>query len=122
MRARPNSVNRSARFGQRRQRMTSNRTVIYAGGGVHASSAYEPLAALAEHLQAAVVQSPEGKGAVSDRSDLSVGATLSQPPTRQHVQSADTVLAVGSRLAMASFEPDQQVIQIDVDETEIAPL
>jgi acetolactate synthase-1/2/3 large subunit len=99
--------------------LASKRTVMYVGGGVHASSAYEPLAALAEHLQAAVIQSPEGKGAVSDRSDLSLGATLSQPPTRQHVESADTVLAVGSRLAMASFEPDQQVIQIDVDEEEI---
>src|SRR5438067_10435662 len=40
--------------------------VIYAGGGVHASGAHAALAAVAEHLQAGVVTSPDGKGAVSD--------------------------------------------------------
>src|SRR5439155_5546849 len=58
------------------QLLGAKQVVIYAGGGVHASGAHEALEALANYLQAAVVESPEGKGAVSDRSDLSLGATL----------------------------------------------
>jgi acetolactate synthase I/II/III large subunit len=94
--------------------------VIYAGGGVHASGAHEALASVAEYLQAGVVQSPEGKGAVSDSSDLSLGAGLwPQSPLRQYLDSGDVVLVVGSRLAVAALKPEQQVIQIDVDPDEV---
>ncbi len=94
--------------------------LIYAGGGVHASGAHEPLAAAAEHLQAGVVQTQEGKGAVSDASYLSLGAALwHEGPLRAHVGAADTVLAVGTRLAIAALKPEQRVVQIDVDPDEI---
>jgi acetolactate synthase-1/2/3 large subunit len=94
--------------------------MIYAGGGVHASGAHAALAAVAEYLQAGVVQSAEGKGAVSDDSDLSLGAALwAHGPLREYVNAADVILVVGSRLALAAFRPEQQVIQIDVDGEEI---
>jgi acetolactate synthase-1/2/3 large subunit len=94
--------------------------LIYAGGGVHASGAHGSLEAVAEYLQAGVVQSAEGKGAVSDHSDLSLGAALwPGSRLRQYVDTADVVLAVGSRLALAAFKPAQQVIQIDIDPDEI---
>lgn len=94
--------------------------LIYAGGGVHASGAHEPLAAVAEHLQAGVAQTQEGKGAVSDASYLSLGAALwHEGPLRAHVGAADTVLAVGTRLAIAALRPEQRVVQIDVDPDEI---
>jgi acetolactate synthase I/II/III large subunit len=94
--------------------------LIYAGGGVHASGAHDVLAAVAEYLQAGVVQSAEGKGAVSDHSDLSLGAALwRQSPLRAHVDAADVVLAVGTRLALAALRPEQPVIQIDADPDEI---
>src|SRR5437762_5057404 len=48
--------------------LAATRPVIYAGGGVHLAGAHEPLAAVAEYLQAGVVQSAEGKGALSDAS------------------------------------------------------
>lgn len=100
--------------------LAAQRPLIYAGGGVHASGAHEALAAIAEYLQAGVVQSAEGKGAVSDESDLSLGAALwRQSPLRQYVDAADVVLAVGSRLALASLPAEQQVIQIDIDGEEI---
>ena len=100
--------------------LAARRPVIYAGGGVHPSGAHEALAAVAEYLQAGVVQSAEGKGAVSDESDLSLGAALwPKTPLRQHLDAADVVLAVGSRLALAGFAPGQEVIQIDVDPDEI---
>jgi acetolactate synthase I/II/III large subunit len=96
------------------------KAVIYAGSGVHLSGANEALAAVAEYLQAGVVESAEGKGAISDHSDLALGAAFwRESPLRAYVHSADVVLAVGSRLALVSFEPGQRIIQIDVDENEI---
>ncbi|HEX2185537.1 MAG TPA: thiamine pyrophosphate-binding protein, partial [Chloroflexota bacterium] len=47
--------------------LRAERVVIYAGGGVNLSGAHEPLAALAGALEAGVVTSPEGKGALDDR-------------------------------------------------------
>jgi acetolactate synthase-1/2/3 large subunit len=103
-----------------RMLLEAARPVIYAGGGVHGAGAHEALALVAEYLQAGVVQSAEGKGAIDDESDLSLGAALwPRNPLRRYVDAADVVLAVGSRLAVAAFAPDQQVIQIDVDEDEI---
>src|ERR1043166_4010852 len=52
------------------------RPVIYAGGGVHGAGAHQAVADVAEYLQAGVVQSAEGKGAVSDHNDLSLGAAV----------------------------------------------
>ncbi|HEV8307627.1 MAG TPA: thiamine pyrophosphate-dependent enzyme [Methylomirabilota bacterium] len=111
----PASVDQAARM-----LLAAARPVIYAGGGVHLSGAHEPLAAVAGHLQAGVAQSSEGKGAVDDRSDLSLGAALWHAgPLRAHVEAADVLLAVGTRLAIASLKPEQQVIHIDIDPEEI---
>jgi acetolactate synthase-1/2/3 large subunit len=94
--------------------------VIVAGGGVNLSGAHDALLALAEHLQAGVIMTPEGKGALSDAMDLSLGAALwPGSPVRLHLDRADLVLAVGTRLATAALQPAQQVIQIDVDPEEI---
>jgi len=100
--------------------LAARKVVIYAGSGVHLSGAHEALAAVAEYLQAGVVESAEGKGAISDHSDLSLGAAFwRESPLRAYVHSADVVLAVGSRLALVSFQPGQRIIQIDVDAEEI---
>lgn len=100
--------------------LAAERPIIYAGGGVNLSGAHEAVAAVAEYLQAGVVQSAEGKGTVSDHSDLSLGAAIwSRSALKQYMDSADVVLAVGSRCALAGFRPEQQVVQIDVDPGEI---
>src|SRR6266571_56462 len=100
--------------------LRAERPAIYAGGGVHLSGAHEALAAVAELLQAGVVETAEGKGAISDASDLSLGAGLfPKSPLRSYLDAADAVLAVGSRCALVGFKPDQQVIQVDADAEEI---
>src|SRR5262249_1084638 len=100
--------------------LASRRPGTYAGSGVLLSGAEEALAAVAEYLQAGVAVSAEGKGAISDHSDLSLGAAFwRESPLRAHVQAADVVLAVGSRLALVTFQPNQRIIQIDVDAEEI---
>ena len=100
--------------------LAARRPLIYAGGGVHLSGAHEALGQLAEHLQAGVSQSAEGKGAVSDHNSLSLGAALWRDSAlRAHIQDADVVLAVGSRLALVTFKPGTRIVQIDADEQEI---
>jgi acetolactate synthase-1/2/3 large subunit len=100
--------------------LASRAPLIYAGGGVHLSGAHDALAQVAEHLQAGVAQSAEGKGAVSDHNTLSLGAAFWRDSAlRAHMHEADVVLAVGSRLAAVSFKPGTRIIQIDADEHEI---
>ncbi len=100
--------------------LAARKPVIYAGGGVNLSGAHEALAAVAEYLQTGVVQSAEGKGAVNDDSDLSLGASIwPKSLLKNYMDSADLVLAVGSRCAAAGFLPAQQVVQIDIDPEEI---
>ena len=103
-----------------RMLLAAARPILYAGGGVHASGAHEAVVAVADYLQAGVVQSAEGKGALSDDSDLSLGTALwPANPLRKYLDAADVILVVGSRVAIAAFKPEQQVIQIDVDGDEI---
>ncbi|HKX04258.1 MAG TPA: thiamine pyrophosphate-dependent enzyme [Methylomirabilota bacterium] len=100
--------------------LASRGPLIYAGGGVHLSGAHDALAQVAEHLQAGVAQSAEGKGAVSDHNTLSLGAAFWRDSAlRAHIHEADVVLAVGSRLAGVSFKPGTRIIQLDADEQEI---
>jgi acetolactate synthase-1/2/3 large subunit len=100
--------------------LAASRPVIYAGGGVHLSGCHDVLAAVADYLQAGVIQSAEGKGAVSDGGDLSLGAAIwSQSVLKKYLESADVVLVVGSRLALAAPKPEQQLIQLDMDPEEV---
>jgi acetolactate synthase-1/2/3 large subunit len=73
--------------------------VIYVGGGVHAAKAYEPLRILAERIQAPVVMSDNGRGAISDRHPLAL-STLGGRAVLPH---SDVVLVVGSRFMEALF-------------------
>ncbi|MFI5374958.1 MAG: thiamine pyrophosphate-dependent enzyme [Candidatus Rokuibacteriota bacterium] len=100
--------------------LASRAPLIYAGGGVHLAGAHDALAQMAEHLQAGVAQSAEGKGAVSDHNALSLGAAFWRDSAlRAHIHEADVVLAVGTRLATVSFKPGTRIVQIDADEHEI---
>jgi len=67
--------------------------VIYAGGGVIAARASEALARLADKLQAPVVMSDHGRGALPDTHPLALN-TLGGRAVFVH---ADVVLVVGSR-------------------------
>ncbi len=100
--------------------LAAKNPIVYAGGGANLSGAHEALRAVAEHLQAGVASSPEGKGAVGDLSDLSLGAAFwRDSPLRAAIHAADVVLVVGSRLALVTFAPGQRIVQIDVDPEEI---
>ena len=98
----------------------SKRVVIWAGGGAISSGASAALERVAEYLQAPVVATHEGRGSISDRSYLSLGAPNFRPdPLDDYVARCDVVLAVGTRLARTAFADGQKIVQIDEDADEI---
>ena len=87
---------------------------------MHISRASRSLARLAEYLQAPVVTTAGGKGALSDRHPLSMGfAETRYPPLATWLEGRDVVLAVGTRTPFPDAE-GRTVIRIDVDPAETA--
>lgn len=97
--------------------------MILAGGGVAKAGAYDELARIAAKLDTPVVTTWNGKGTVSDRNELSAGALFGTPEARGALESADTVLAVGTTFDAGPGDPDlnlpAQMIQIDSNPAEI---
>ena len=94
--------------------------LIYAGGGVLRGKAWDELLRLAELLQAPVIMSANGKGAVSDRHYLAqnqVSELVLRP-------KADVALVVGTRFLdnlsnPRPLDPATMILRIDIDEEEI---
>jgi acetolactate synthase-1/2/3 large subunit len=94
--------------------------IILAGGGAIAADASAALQQLAAYLQAPVITTAEGKGAISDRHDLALGALrIREDPLAEFIAQCDVVLAVGTRLASPQILSGQTVVQIDLDAAEI---
>jgi acetolactate synthase-1/2/3 large subunit len=98
----------------------AERPLIFSGGGILRSGAWASLEALAEMLEAPVIMSSSGRGALSDRHYLAqiMNAAESLLPR------ADAVLVAGTRFlqpARSTWKPrpEQPVLQIDVDAEEI---
>ncbi len=94
--------------------------LIYTGGGTLISNAGEELLQLARTIQAPIIVSRNGKGAVSDRDDLSVGPLAA----KELRPAADVILAVGTRFldfvgSPVAVRDDQTLIRIDIDPEEI---
>jgi acetolactate synthase-1/2/3 large subunit len=97
----------------------AERPLIYAGGGVIGSGAWDALRTLAEALNAPVIMSTEGRGALSDRHPLA----LNNLAGMQILPTADVILAVGTRFARPrgwGLPEGARVIRIDADEREVA--
>ncbi|MEZ4865669.1 MAG: thiamine pyrophosphate-binding protein [Caldilineaceae bacterium] len=97
----------------------AQRPVIWGGGGVQRAGAWAAVQALAEHLQAPVVTSRQGKGMLSDRHPLALGfAELRYPPLRAWLEQRDLIIAVGTSANVS--KAGQPVIQIDIDQDQIS--
>lgn len=99
----------------------AERPVIWSGGGVLSAGAWEELRELSRILEAPVVMSGNGRGAVSDRD---YHAHTGFAATQELLGSADAVLVVGSRFFLnprfgVSLPPELPLIQIDVDPDQI---
>lgn len=93
--------------------------LVVAGGGVVLGNATGELAEVAEFLQAAVITTREGKGAIDDRNPLSVGTMWVNRRLRPVLDAADVVLAVGTRLQGFGFPASTRIVHIDADPNEI---
>ena len=98
----------------------ARRPVIWAGGGVIASEASPELVRLAECLQAPVVNTVTGKGAIPSDHPLCLDATALQRPVRQYLAGCDLMLAVGTRFDALetsewSLQLPKTLVRIDVD-------
>ena len=91
--ARPEAVAEAARL-----LAGAERPVLWAGGGVERSGAWEELAALAERLDAPVATTYMGKGAFPADHPLSAGSGCDEAAFQALVSEADVVLAVGTEL------------------------
>lgn len=109
----------------------AKRPIIIAGGGIHGSRAYAPLARLQE-LGFPVATTVMGKGAVDETQPLSVGVVgyFMGPRSRTEgmrslVTDADVVLLVGNRTnqngtdSWQLYPRDARVIHLDIDGQEI---
>jgi acetolactate synthase-1/2/3 large subunit len=97
----------------------AERPLIWAGGGVVLADASPALTVVAEKLQAGVITTREGKGAIDDRHPLSIGTAWMNKFMRPVVADADVILAVGTRLGAHGTTASQTVVQIDVDPQEL---
>jgi acetolactate synthase-1/2/3 large subunit len=121
-------VERPTRFAGDRERIeqaakllgNASNPVIFAGGGVIGADASPELRELSDLLQAPVMMTQNGKGAISARSPFALN-TLS---VREEIAKADVILVVGTRFLEASTQPwgpkgDRKVIQLDIDPEEL---
>ena len=110
---------------------TSERPLIYLGGGVRKKESLSALVDLAEHLDIPIAHSLMGKGAVADEHPLVIGMTgfWGLELTNDYARNADVVLALGTRFAETDSSswmpeytwqmPPTRLIQIDIDPDEI---
>jgi acetolactate synthase-1/2/3 large subunit len=96
----------------------AQRPVLWAGGGVIRSGAREELRALAERLEAPVVTTYMGKGALADDHPLAAGAGCDETAFQELVGGADVLLCVGTELgaettAQYKLRLSGQLIQLD---------
>ncbi|OJF76134.1 MAG: acetolactate synthase, large subunit, biosynthetic type [Treponema sp. CETP13] len=105
----------------------AQRPVIYAGGGVCISNAYEELKALAEKAQIPVAVSLMGKTAIPSEHYLCTGMIGMHGSKASNVaaSNSDLLIAIGSRFSdrvisnPKQFCTDSKVLQIDIDPAEI---
>lgn len=102
----------------------SERTLVWAGGGVLRSEAWMELAELAERLDSPVATTYLGKGAFPEDHPLSAGSACDDRAFQELLEQADVVLAVGTELGAETTGQYRlrfggRLIQIDADPSRI---
>ena len=103
----------------------AKRPLIWAGGGSREADLSPELLELSQVLNAPVITTPEGKGALPEDNPLSLGTIYNgHGPGHNVVPQSDVILVIGSRMHMVpqvdwSPQPNQTLIQIDADPEEV---
>lgn len=99
---------------------SARKRVLWAGGGVIRAGASQALVSLAESLDAPVVTTVNGRGAIPEDHRLAVGSFLSDANVRALLADAEVVVAIGTRFrwtdtANYSLTFAGRLIHIDAD-------
>src|SRR6185437_7135202 len=98
----------------------AERPVIYVGGGAVAGGASDALRDVAERLEAPVIMSANGRGALDDRHRLALTGLAG----REALADADVVLAVGTRFLNGHHQiavpPGARLILLNVEPRDLA--
>ncbi|PIW23254.1 MAG: acetolactate synthase, large subunit, biosynthetic type, partial [Candidatus Aquicultor secundus] len=106
----------------------AHKPIIYAGGGITHSEAWDELRKLAETVQIPVTTTLMGKGVFPDDHDLSL-RMLGMHGTRYAnyaIMDSDVILAIGVRFddrvtgKVSTFAPHATIIHVDIDPAEIS--
>jgi len=97
----------------------ADRPVVWAGGGVVLGDASAALTAVVDHLQAPVVTTRQGKGAIDARHPLVAGSAWVNRRIQPLLDDADVILAVGTHFLGSKVSPETTVVHLDVDPAEI---
>ncbi|MBE6500765.1 MAG: acetolactate synthase large subunit [Methanobrevibacter thaueri] len=105
----------------------SKRPLILAGAGVIISNACDELNELSKTINAPVMTSLLGKGAIDETSDLALGmlGMHGRKVSNDSINDSDLLIAIGIRFSdrttgrLDSFIPDTKLIHIDIDPAEI---
>jgi acetolactate synthase-1/2/3 large subunit len=110
---------------------TASQPVMIAGGGANLSQAGEAIQKLAEHLAMPVATTHSGMGILQETHPLALGvlgALGGSTAAKKYVEGADVILAIGYKFGQNPTyrwqlpKPDQRIIQIDIDGSEIGKL
>lgn len=105
----------------------SRRPIILAGGGVHSSQAYEAIREFAEKFNIPVATSINGKGAIDEMSDFSLGVVGNKGTTSANdfFRTRDLAIVIGSKLGDKTtdqyrlFPDGMPIVRIEVNSDEI---
>ena len=105
----------------------AKKPVILAGAGVIISNACCELSKFSKTINAPVMTSLLGKGAINEKDDLALGmlGMHGRKVSNDYINQADLVIAVGIRFSdrttgrLDSFIPHSKLIHIDIDPAEI---
>lgn len=97
---------------------TATSVVMIVGGG--ARQAAEPVRLLAERLHAPVITTVNGKGVLSERHPLSLGAAIRVAEAHDIITGADALLVVGTELGDSELwgnviHASGHVVRVDID-------
>ena len=108
----------------------ATRPIIYLGGGVRTSNAFDEVAEFAELVGAPVVTTVHGKGAFPETHPQCLGMFGMHGArfANYAVQESDLLIALGARFddrvtgKLSTFAPEAKIIHLDIDPAEISKL
>ncbi len=100
---------------------STSRRVLIAGGGVISAEAGSALVELAERLDAPVITTVDGRGAIPEDHPLCIGNYYQSAGIYQAVRDADLTIAVGTKFGVgvdgqaARLTPPGELVHVDID-------